>query len=178
MAAGASVLNAFSFSGGFSVYAARGGATDVTSLDLSKFALASAERNYSLNTQISEVAACRHHVVQADAFKWLAESQNVYDIVILDPPALAKRKADTSQALQAYRKLASSGAKLTGKGGILISASCSAHIKADDFFDMVHAALKASGRKFKELQRTGQPGDHPAIFQESKYLKCIYVRML
>ncbi|KAK3259360.1 hypothetical protein CYMTET_31637, partial [Cymbomonas tetramitiformis] len=120
--------------GGFSVYAARGGATDVTSLDLSKFALASAERNYSLNTQ----------VVQADAFKWLAESQNVYDIVILDPPALAKRKADTSQALQAYRKLASSGAKLTGKGGILISASCSAHIKADDFFDMVHAALKAS----------------------------------
>jgi len=79
--------------GGFSLYAARGGAVEVTSLDLSKHALASAERNFALNAHVPAVAACTHRTVQADCFEWLAGAANSnYDVVILDPPCLAKRQ--------------------------------------------------------------------------------------
>src|SRR5204863_326174 len=92
LARGRTVLNAFSFSGGFSLYAARGGAKSATDLDLSAHALAAAERNFTLNQREPEVARCRHELLQADAFDWLARNAGrKFDLIVLDPPSLAKR---------------------------------------------------------------------------------------
>ena len=95
LARGRAVLNAFSFSGGFSLYAARGGARSVTDLDLSAHALAGAKRNFALNATNASVASCRHELVQADAFEWLKQQPGRrFDLVILDPPSLAKREME------------------------------------------------------------------------------------
>src|SRR5262249_28834186 len=100
------VLNAFSFSGGFSVYAARGGAISVTDLDISAHALASAERNVALNQAEQAVAGCYHELVQAEAFRWLGEqAERRFDLIILDPPSFAKREDERAGAIQAYGKL-------------------------------------------------------------------------
>ena len=166
------VLNAFSFSGGFSVYAARGGATSVTDLDISGHALESANRNFALNR-----LASRHETIQADTFEWLqGNEQRRFDLIVLDPPSLAKREAERSEAIRAYRKLSSGGIDHLLPGGILVSASCSAHVSAEEFFNAVREAARASGRKFQELQTTRHAPDHHASFKEAEYLKCIYIR--
>ena len=178
LAAGRDVLNAFSFSGGFSLYAARGGARSTTDLDISPHALDSARRNFALNTGDPRVAACRHACVQADTFDWLAASARAeFDLVILDPPSLAKREAERAGAIQAYRKLAALGLPRLRRGGVLVAASCSAHVSAEEFFGAVLAALHASRRRFVELARTAHAPDHPATFPEAQYLKCLYARL-
>src|SRR5438309_984605 len=177
LARGRAVLNAFSFSGGFSVYAARGGAKSVTDLDISAHALESAKRNVALNKEHTEVAGCRHETIQADAFEWLAGNRNrTFDLVILDPPSLAKREIERAGAIQAYGRLARSGIAHLRRGGLLVAASCSAHVSAEAFFGAVRLAAKTSRRKFTELQTTGHAPDHPATFPEATYLKCIYLR--
>ena len=171
------MLNAFSFSGGFSVYAARGGAKSVTDLDISAHALESAKRNVALNKEHTEVAGCRHETIQADAFEWLSGDRNrTFDLVILDPPSLAKREIERAGAIQAYGRLARSGIAHLRPGGLLVAASCSAHVSAEAFFGAVRLAAKTSRRKFTELQTTGHAPDHPATFPEATYLKCIYLR--
>lgn len=176
LARGRRVLNAFSFSGGFSLYAARGGASAVTDLDLSAHALASARRNSLLNRMESGVAGCRHEMVQADAFKWLSENQALFDLVILDPPSFAKRDSDRLTALNAYGKLATLGIKHLSGDGILLAASCSAHVTSVEFFETVRQSARKSGRRFMELQTTHHPPDHPAKFKEAEYLKAIYLK--
>ena len=177
LARGRAVLNAFSFSGGFSVYAARGGAKSVTDLDISAHALESAKRNVALNKEHTEVAGCRHETIQADAFEWLAGNRNrTFDLVILDPPSLAKREIERTGAIQAYGRLVQSGIAHLRPGGVLVAASCSAHVSAEAFFGAVRLAAKTSRRKFTELQTTGHAPDHPATFPEATYLKCIYLR--
>jgi 23S rRNA (cytosine1962-C5)-methyltransferase len=180
-ARGADVLNAFSFSGGFSLYAARGGAVSVTDLDLSEHALESANRNFSLNAADAAIAACRHETIQTDAFKWLENNAGKstakqFDVVILDPPSLAKREAERAGAIQAYGKLAANGIKALRRQGVLVAASCSAHVSALEFFEAVRLAARNSGRRFTELATAGHPPDHPATFAEAQYLKCIYLR--
>lgn len=176
LARGRKVLNAFSFSGGFSLYAARGGATAVTDVDISTHALESSRRNFGLNQDCPAVAACRHELVQADVFDYLAErAQPQFDLVILDPPSLAKREAERATALRAYGNLAAGGIRCLRRHGILVAASCSAHVSAEEFFGIVRQAAQRSSRKFKELQTTGHPPDHPATFPEAQYLKCIYL---
>ena len=178
VARGADVLNAFSFSGGFSLYAARGGARSVTDLDLSAHALESARRNFRLNQDHPAVAACRHETVQTDVFAWLEENPAPrFDLVILDPPSLAKREAERAGAIQAYAKLAAQGLKTLRPGGRLVAASCSAHVTADEFFEAVRSALRRSGRPWTELATTGHPPDHPATFPEARYLKCMYMKV-
>ena len=111
-------LNAFSFSGGFSLYAARGGARSATDLDLSAHALAAAKRNFALNSDCPAVAGCRHELIQTDAFAWLGKNRSQkFDLVVLDPPSLAKREAERAGAIQAYRKLARSGIAPLRPGG-------------------------------------------------------------
>jgi 23S rRNA (cytosine1962-C5)-methyltransferase len=177
LSAGRDVLNAFSFSGGFSLYAAQGGAKSVTDLDISAHALASAGRNYALNQSLPGVAQCMHETVQGDAFAWLAnESQRKFDLIVLDPPSLAKRETEREGAIAAYGALALSGMRLLRPGGVLVAASCSAHVTAVEFFHAVRRAAKESGRRFEELDTTGHPPDHPATFKEGLYLKCIYLR--
>lgn len=176
-AAGADVLNAFSFSGGFSLYAAQGGARSVTDLDISPHALASAKRNFALNQHLPGVAAVRHETVQGDTFAWLAEArERSYDLVVLDPPSLAKREAERPAAVAAYGRLAHLGIARTRPGGTLLAASCSAHVPATEFFAVVLDAARKSGRRHEELRTTMHPADHPAGFAEAHYLKAIYLR--
>ena len=176
LARGRRVLNAFSFSGGFSVYAARGGALSVTSLDLSAHALASAKRNIALNRNLPAVAACRHETVQADAFEWLEKSPAKFDLIVLDPPSLAKRATEREGAIRAYERLNALGIHRLAPDGMLAAGSCSAHVSAAEFFDAVRRAALKSGRKFAELDTTRHPPDHPAGFKEAEYLKMIYLR--
>jgi len=176
LAKGRTVLNAFSFSGGFSLYAARGGATSVTDVDISMHALAAAKRNFELNQENATIARCKHEPLKADAFEWLnGNASRMFDFVILDPPSLAKREIERNGAILAYGRLVAQGLKHLKPGGILLAASCSAHVTAAEFFGAVRQAATASKRKFKELQTTGHAPDHPATFKEAEYLKAIYL---
>ena len=178
LAAGRDVLNAFSFSGGFSLYAARGGAVSTTDLDISPHALDSARRNFALNADDPRIAACRHACVQADTFDWLAANPRPdFDLVILDPPSLAKREAERAGAIQAYYRLTALGLPRLRRGGVLVAASCSAHVSAEEFFAAVLDALSASRRRFVEIARTLHAPDHPATFPEARYLKCLFARL-
>lgn len=172
------VLNAFSFSGGFSLYAARGGAKSVTDLDLSQYALDAAVRNFALNQEETPVARCRHETVRADAFAWFDQNTGCsFDLVILDPPSLAKREAEREGAIQAYGRLAANGIRALRADGVLVAASCSAHVSAEEFFQAVRDAAQCAGRSFVELETSAHPADHPAAFPEAQYLKCIYLRV-
>src|SRR4051812_20831803 len=165
------VLNAFSFSGGFSVYAARGGATSVTDLDISAHALASARRNFALNN----LEEARHETIQADTFQFLAaKPTRRFGVIILAPPSLAKRDSEKPGALRAYRKLVESTLPWLSSNGILVAASCSAHVTPEEFFATVINATR--GSNLKEFRRTENPPDHPATFPEARYLKCIYLQ--
>jgi len=171
------MLNAFSFSGGFSLYAARGGARSVLNLDISIHALESARRNFLLNESLPAVAACHAEYVQADVFAWLKESpERKFGLVILDPPALTTSKSEREQALNAYRGLIGNGIRRVEKNGVLVAASCSAPVSPEEFFDLARLVAQRSGRKFQELATTGHPPDHAATFPEGEYLKCIYLQ--
>ena len=174
LAKGRDVLNAFSFSGGFSLYAARGGAKSIADLDISKHALDSAARNYALNPW---AASTPHETIQADAFQWLAEGpRRTFDLIVCDPPSLAKRENDRAGAIRAYHALAVSCMRRLRPGGILVAASCSAHVSADEFFGTVLEAAAKHG-PMNELWSAGHAPDHPATFPEAHYLKCIALQM-
>jgi 23S rRNA (cytosine1962-C5)-methyltransferase len=171
-----SALNAFSFSGGFSLYAARGGARAVADLDLSSHALASAQRNFALNKHHPAIARSRHESIQGDTFEWLQHNERrTFDLVILDPPSFARREAERAGAIQAYARLTSLGINHLNRGGILLSCSCSAHVTAEEFFHAVRAAARKSGRTFQEQGTAQHAPDHPATFKEAEYLKAIYL---
>jgi 23S rRNA (cytosine1962-C5)-methyltransferase len=176
LASGRTLLNAFSFSGGFSLYAARGGATSVTDVDISAHALESSRRNFALNQAVT--SRCKHHLEQADVFEWLDRAgERRFDLIVLDPPSLAKRAADRAGALRAYSNLARAGIRLATRNGLVVCCSCSSQIKADEFFETVEGVFQNSGRSFEIIEKTRQPEDHPASFPEAEYLKAIYLRL-
>jgi 23S rRNA (cytosine1962-C5)-methyltransferase len=163
------VLNAFSFSGGFSVYAARAGAKSVTDLDISAHALENSKRNFALNKLTTP-----HETIQADTFQFLAQKPSrAYGLIILDPPSLAKRDSEKPGALRAYRQLVQSALPWLSPDGIIVAASCSAHVPPDEFFAAILDL--APRRHLQELLRAESPSDHPATFPEARYLKCIYL---
>ena len=177
LARGRTMLNAFSFSGGFALYAVRGGAKAVTDLDISAHTLKAAKRNFELNQNVPAVVRCQHELVQADAFVWLADNpKRKFDLIVLDPPSLAKREAERMGATRAYARLTELGIKHLSPSGILLACSCSAHVSADEFFGAVRQSATKSGRRFTELQATGHAPDHPATFKEAEYLKGIYLK--
>lgn len=174
LSAGASVLDVFAYAGGFSLYAARGGAKQVVSLDISAPALENAKRNFMLNQDIVSVANTEYEVMVADAFEVLEQfrfDKRQFDVVIIDPPAFAKRQSEVEGALRAYAKLANLGAALVKPGGHFVMASCSSRISADDFFQVVTRAVQ---RPLLNQQRTGHALDHPIGFAEGAYLKCLF----
>jgi 23S rRNA (cytosine1962-C5)-methyltransferase len=175
LAKGRDVLNVFSFSGGFSLYAARGGASSVTDLDISVHALESAARNFSLNSNNSQIAKVKRHAIQADAFKWMDEARENYDLIITDPPTLAKRESERAGAIRAYQHLNAAAISRLRTSGILVAASCSAHVSSDDFFRTIQETAQASGRSWRELWRSGHAADHPAVFREAEYLKAVCI---
>jgi 23S rRNA (cytosine1962-C5)-methyltransferase len=179
LADGRDVLNLFSFTGGFSLYAADGGAASVCSVDLSGHALAGARRNFALNTERPSVARCRHETIQADIFDWLPRvCLRRFGLIVLDPPSLAKKESERADALGAYAKLIAGALPRLNKEGVLVASSCSAHVSAEEFFNLALEAARRSGRRFVRLKTTGHAADHPAAFAEAEYLKCIYLRFL
>jgi 23S rRNA (cytosine1962-C5)-methyltransferase len=174
---GKSVLNVFAYNGGFSVYAARGGATRVVSVDLSVPALEAAERNFSHNLHFANVVAVQHETMAQDAFDVLenmAKDKQVFDMVILDPPMFAQNQSQIESALTAYRRLTHLGLGVLKPGGILVQASCSSRVDADQFFTTIHQAANEIGRPLRELERTAHALDHPISFKEGAYLKCLF----
>lgn len=178
LAGGGDVLNVFSFSGGFSLYAARGGARSVTDVDISAHALEQARKNFALNRHSPRVASARHEQVKADAFAWLgSETRPRFDVVVLDPPSLARREAEREEAIRAYGRLARDGLRQLRPGGRLLAASCSAHVSTPQFFNAVRGAVQRSGRRFVEITTAEHPPDHPATLAEAHYLKAIFLRV-
>lgn len=177
LAAGRRVLDVFAYSGGFSVYAASGGASEVLSVDVSAPALAAAEANIARNRDNPRVRAAQHTTLAEDAFDVLERLQaegRTFDLVIVDPPSFAKRAAEVDRALAAYARLARLALGVLEPGGVLVSASCSSRVPADAFFATVTQAARDAGRPLAELRRTGHALDHPVGFPEGAYLKCLF----
>ncbi|MCH7650848.1 MAG: class I SAM-dependent methyltransferase [Nitrospinae bacterium] len=176
-AQGRSVLNVFSYTGAFSVYARAGGAESVLEIDVNTQAQAAALKNWKLNFGTGEIQENRFRQVRGDAFEQLASLNRQgeqFDLVILDPPAFANRKQNKANALQAYLRLAKAGAQCTRDGGLLLAASCSSQVRADEFYRAVDLGIRATGRSYQKLLKTGHPLDHPVTFREGAYLKAIY----
>jgi 23S rRNA (cytosine1962-C5)-methyltransferase len=149
----------------------------VLDLDISSHALSSAERNFELNQKDPAVSACLHEGRRTDVFEWLTGHRTTkFDLVVVDPPSLAKREADRAGALAAYGRLAALGINHLSPGGILLACSCSAHVSADEFFGAVRNAAATYKRGYTELEVATEPPDHPALFREAKYLKAVYLR--
>lgn len=170
------VLDVFSYAGGFSVHALYNGAKEVTSLDISKQALEMAIQNGKLNHYTGI-----HKTIAGDAFKALENLINnkiTYDVVVIDPPSFAKQASEIDLAKKKYAQLAALGEKLTAKNGLLVLASCSSRIVSQSFFDINNQALKATGRNYELELKTAHDLDHPISFPEGAYLKCGYYRFL
>ncbi len=177
LAQGKRVLNVFAYTGGFSLYAARGGAKEVVSLDISQPALANAMRNFKLNRAHEAVAAAEHELLVGDAFltmKQLIANRRRFEMVIIDPPAFAKRQDEVERAVSAYGRLVRLGLHLLRPDGILVMASCSSRVGAEEFFELVHKTALSAGRPLQEIERTGHALDHPITFPEGAYLKCLF----
>jgi 23S rRNA (cytosine1962-C5)-methyltransferase len=171
LAAGARVLDVYSFTGGFGLLAAKHGASEVALLDRSEPALALALQAAALNGVGDRIKTMRGEAF--DILESLANSKERYDIVILDPPAFVKSKKDLGPGGRAYRKLARLGTSLVGRGGFLLTASCSHNMALEAFNDAVRAGINDAGRTARLLY-TGFAGpDHPThpALPESAYLK-------
>lgn len=169
-AKGKRVLNMFCYTGGFSVYAMRGGAVSVDSVDSSSKATMLTDANMELNFP----GDTRHRTFDTDAFKFLAEMEkDAYDLIILDPPAFAKRRSAIANGLKGYRRLNTKAFEKIRSGGILFTFSCSQAITREMFRMAVFSAAVKAGRKVRILHQLSQPADHPIdiAHPEGEYLK-------
>lgn len=168
-AKGKSMLNMFCYTGGFSVYAMRGDAKQVHSVDSSAKAIELTNDNVALNFP----GDARHEAFCEDAFKYLDEHDQQYDLIVLDPPAFAKHRAALRNALKGYTRLNVKGLQRIKKGGILFTFSCSQVVTKDNFRNAVFTAAAQVGRKVRILHQLHQPADHPIniYHPEGEYLK-------
>lgn len=168
-AKGRSVLNMFCYTGGFSVYALRGGAKLVHSVDSSAKAIDLTNRNVEMNFPADQ----RHQSFCDDAFKFLDANENKYDLIILDPPAFAKHRAALHNALKGYTRLNVKGFESIKPSGILFTFSCSQVVTKENFRNAVFTAAALAGRKVRILHQLHQPADHPIniYHPEGEYLK-------
>lgn len=168
-ASGRKVLNMFCYTGGFSVYAMRGGAEIVHSVDSSAKAIELTNRNIYLNFPADD----RHKAFCEDAFKFLDSNENMYDMIVLDPPAFAKHRMALRNALKGYTRLNAKGFRCIKKGGILLTFSCSQVVTKDNFRNAVFTAAAQAGREVRILHQLHQPADHPIniYHPEGEYLK-------
>ncbi len=176
---GKTVLNLFSYTGAFSLYAARGGAARVTSVDIAPQAIEDARRNFALNGFDPEA----HEFLAEDCFALLeryAQEGRRFDLVILDPPSLARTKENRHAAARAYKKLNTLALKCVAKGGMLASASCTSQISSEHFKEILLESALETGVRMQILQENGQAPDHPVpiSFPEGRYLKFVLGRVL
>ena len=164
-----SVLNMFCYTGGFSVYAMKGGASLVHSVDSSAKAIELTQQNVELNFPGDK----RHQAFCDDAFKYLDANHDKYDLIILDPPAFAKHRGALRNALKGYTRLNVKGLEHIRKGGILFTFSCSQVVTKEQFRQAVFTAAALTGRNVRILHQLHQPADHPIniYHPEGEYLK-------
>jgi len=173
------VLNCFSYSGGFSVYAAlTSGKTHVTSVDISAPAIEAARQHFILNG----LDPNQHQFVIADGFDYLEQAQSAgeqFDVVVLDPPAFAKTQSARTQALKAYRRLNMLGMQLLRPGGILLTCSCSGVIGVDDLLGALSQSAQRLQRTVQLLETYTHGVDHPInlAMPETAYLKAVFCRV-
>ena len=168
-AKGRSVLNMFCYTGGFSVYAMRGQAKLVHSVDSSAKAVELTNQNIALNFPQDT----RHEAFCEDAFKYLDTHDGKYDLIVLDPPAFAKHRSTLRNALKGYTRLNVKGFQQIKSGGILFTFSCSQVVTKEQFRNAVFTAAAQAGRKVRILHQLHQPADHPIniYHPEGEYLK-------
>lgn len=166
---GKNVLNMFCYTGGFSVYALRGGATRITSVDSSAKAIDLTRANAELNFP----GDSRHDAYAEDAFKFLERAGDDYELIVLDPPAFAKHKGALRNALKGYTRLNAIAISKIRKGGIIFTFSCSQAVNKDQFRLAVFTAAAQAGRHVRILHQLHQPADHPIniYHPEGEYLK-------
>jgi 23S rRNA (cytosine1962-C5)-methyltransferase len=174
-AQGKEVLNMFCYTGGFSVYALRGGAKLVHSVDVSQKAIDLVRSNVAHN--FGENAP--HEAFAEEAFEFLAKNQSKYDLIVLDPPAFAKHRDAVKNALRGYQRLNAKGIQAIRPGGILFTFSCSQAIDKDMFRLAVFSAAAQVGRKVRILHQLHQPADHPIniYHPEGEYLKGLVLQV-
>ena len=174
-AQGKEVLNMFCYTGGFSVYALRGGAKLVHSVDVSQKAIDLVRSNVAHN--FGEHAP--HEAFAEEAFEFMAKNQNKYDLIVLDPPAFAKHRDAVKNALRGYQRLNAKGIQAIRPGGILFTFSCSQAIDKDMFRLAVFSAAAQVGRKVRILHQLHQPADHPIniYHPEGEYLKGLVLQV-
>jgi 23S rRNA (cytosine1962-C5)-methyltransferase len=172
--AGKRVLNCFAYTGAFALYAARGGASEVVSVDIAAPAAAQVERNLRLNG----FDPTPHPTIVADCFELLdryASEGRQFDMVILDPPALARSRKSYEAAVRAYTHLNQAAVACLPEGGLLATASCTAQVSVDDFRSILADAAARAQKRLLILHQAGQAIDHPvaAHFPEGRYLKFV-----
>ncbi|MDE7334977.1 MAG: class I SAM-dependent rRNA methyltransferase, partial [Muribaculaceae bacterium] len=173
---GRRVLNMFCYTGGFSVYALRGGAKLVHSVDSSGKAIELTRANVEMNFP----EATNHEAYAVDAFKYLADiEKGQYDLIILDPPAFAKHRSALRNALIGYRRLNARAIEQIAPGGILFTFSCSQAVSREQFRLAVFTAAASTGRKVRILHQLTQPADHPIniYHPEGEYLKGLILQV-
>lgn len=178
LANGKTVLNLFAYTGAFSLYAARGGASKISSVDIAPAAMVDAKRNFALNG----FDPTEHDFLAADCFtlleKYVKEGKT-FDLVILDPPSLARSKDNRYAAARAYKKLNLLALRCVNDGGMLASASCTSQISPEHFKEILLEAALDARRRLQILQENGHAPDHPVpvAFPEGRYLKFVLTRV-
>lgn len=170
---GLSVLNLFSYSGGFSVYAGLGGAKKVASLDIAEGAIELAQQNWTLNGLAPE----NHTGLCVDVFEYLKQTQETWDHIIVDPPSMGHSEEHKDRAKTKYIELFAAVAKKIKPGGQLSVSSCSSHISFEDFFEIINESLSQAKRRGQILRVSGQGPDHPFPHSchELRYLKFVHL---
>ncbi len=170
---GKSVLNLFSYTGGFSVYAGLGGATRVASLDVAEGAVRSAERNWALNGLPPE----KHEGLAVDVFAYLTGENEKWDHIIVDPPSMGHSEEQKERAVKKYTDLFAASAKLVNAGGQLSLSSCSSHISFEEFYEIIRESMSLARRRGQILRVSGQGPDHPFLHSshEQRYLKFVHL---
>lgn len=173
---GKSVLNLFSYTGGFSVYAGLGGATRVASLDVAEGAVRAAAHNWKLNGLLPE----KHEGLAVDVFDYLASAKENWDHIIVDPPSMGHSEEQKDRAVKKYIDLFAASAKLVQPGGQLSLSSCSSHITFEDFFEIIREAMSLARRRGQILRVSGQGPDHPFLHgaHEQRYLKFVHLVLI
>ena len=178
LAAGQDLINCFAYTGGFSAHALKGGARRTLDVDISPQLAPSAQQNTLANCQPGSTT----QYLAADLFPFLdelAERGPRFDIVVLDPPALLRKSAGLEQAMGVYTKLNRNALRLVRDGGLLVTASCSARVSSEDFFQVVRRAAQGARTTLRLVAFNQHPPDHPVdpAFPEGRYLKCIFARV-
>jgi 23S rRNA (cytosine1962-C5)-methyltransferase len=172
---GARVLDVFSYVGGWGVRAAKAGAGEVTCVDSSAGALQFAAANGELNG----VKLLTHKGDAFDTLEAILKQGEKFDLIVIDPPAFAKRRKDLPKALAAYKRLNQLAMQALGADGILVSCSCSFHVSAEDLQDAIAKAARSADKQLQILEEGGQAPDHPVhpAIPETRYLKAYFCRV-